>query len=111
MRRVGRRKYLPSQNDFSKNILDTIDHRAYNVITMKTTIISIGNSKGIRIPKPLLEVSGLGNDVELKVKRGEIRIVEAEPTDSSLDTAIASEKALSKDWNRPEKDAAWASLL
>lgn len=91
-------------------MLDKINPCTYNVITMKTTIISIGNSKGVRIPKPLLEVSGLGSEVELKVKRGEIRIIEAEPADRSLDTALASEKALGKDWNRPEEDAAWANL-
>ncbi len=34
---------------------------------MKTQIIKIGNSKGIRIPKPLLEECKLSNDVELKI--------------------------------------------
>ena len=46
---------------------------------MITTIIPIGNSKGIRIPKILLEESGLDNEdeVELKIKNGEIRIIRA----------------------------------
>lgn len=35
---------------------------------MKTQIIKIGNSKGIRIPKPLLEQSNLKGEVELEVK-------------------------------------------
>lgn len=34
---------------------------------MKTQIIKIGNSKGIRIPKPLLEQSNLYGEVELEV--------------------------------------------
>lgn len=34
---------------------------------MKTRIIRIGNSRGIRIPKPLLEQAGLGDEVELRV--------------------------------------------
>lgn len=34
---------------------------------MKTQIIKIGNSKGIRIPKPLLEEAALDGDVELEV--------------------------------------------
>ena len=42
---------------------------------MITTIISIGNSRGVRIPKVLLNESGLDSEVELKVKKGEIRIV------------------------------------
>jgi len=33
---------------------------------MKASTITIGNSKGIRIPKPLLAESGLSGDVELK---------------------------------------------
>ena len=41
---------------------------------MTTTIISIGNSRGIRIPKPILEESGIGKYVELKVKKGEILV-------------------------------------
>lgn len=34
---------------------------------MKTQIIKIGNSKGIRIPKPLLEQSNLDGEVTLEV--------------------------------------------
>ncbi len=34
---------------------------------MKTQIIKIGNSKGIRIPKPLLKQSNLDGEVELEV--------------------------------------------
>ncbi len=34
---------------------------------MKTQIIKIGNSKGIRIPKPLLEQSNLNGEVILEV--------------------------------------------
>lgn len=41
---------------------------------MKARIIQIGNSQGIRIPKPLLEQSGLGEEVELDVQPGEIVI-------------------------------------
>jgi antitoxin MazE len=35
---------------------------------MKTRIVRIGNSQGIRIPKLLLEQSGLGEEVELVVE-------------------------------------------
>jgi antitoxin MazE len=41
---------------------------------MKTRIIRIGNSQGIRIPKPLLEQSGLGEEVELEVQPNQIVI-------------------------------------
>jgi antitoxin MazE len=41
---------------------------------IKTRIIKIGNSHGIRIPKPLLEQSGLGEEVELAVQQDQIVI-------------------------------------
>jgi antitoxin MazE len=34
---------------------------------MKTELIRIGNSRGVRIPKPLIEQCGLGKTVELRV--------------------------------------------
>jgi antitoxin MazE len=39
---------------------------------VKSKIIAIGNSQGIRIPKPLLEQSGLTGDVELVARDGEL---------------------------------------
>lgn len=76
---------------------------------MITTIISIGNSRGIRIPKVLLDESGLDDEVELEVKRGEIRIIPAKKNKIN-DTLLLSEKALETDWDRPEEDEAWKSL-
>ena len=35
---------------------------------MKASIVNIGNSQGIRIPKPLLEQCGLEGDVEVSVR-------------------------------------------
>ena len=35
---------------------------------MKTTLIAIGNSRGIRIPKPLIEQCGFHNESELDVR-------------------------------------------
>jgi antitoxin MazE len=35
---------------------------------MKSRIVRIGNSQGIRIPKPLIEQSGLGEEVEISVE-------------------------------------------
>ncbi len=34
---------------------------------MKTELIRIGNSRGVRIPKPLIDQCGLGKTVELRV--------------------------------------------
>jgi len=41
---------------------------------MKTKIVQIGNSRGIRLPKPLLDQAGLDEEVELDVRDGEIVI-------------------------------------
>lgn len=91
--------------------IDTVIERTYNVITMKVAIITIGNSKGIRIPKPLLEESGLGNIVELRAKKGEIKLL---PPADLKDKALNEEYVLSlnslSDWNDPAEDRAWVHL-
>jgi antitoxin MazE len=77
---------------------------------MKTAIISIGNSKGIRIPKPLLKESGIEKDVEISVKKGEIKIVAIRTVKKNAnDFAKASEESFAKDWLRPEEEKAWKS--
>lgn len=78
---------------------------------MITTIISIGNSRGIRIPKLLLDESGLDKEVELEVKKGEIKIIPARKKENIINnTLLLSEKSLGTDWNRPEEEKAWKSL-
>ena len=77
---------------------------------MKTSIITIGNSKGIRIPKPLLVESGLSGTVELQVSKGEIKIIAAKVDAKISETMLLSEQVLARDWLRPEEDEAWASL-
>ena len=41
---------------------------------MRARIVRIGNSKGIRIPKPLLEQTGITDDVEVEVLNNRIVI-------------------------------------
>ena len=41
---------------------------------MKTRIVRIGNSRGVRIPKPMLEEAGLEDEVEIEVSPEGIRI-------------------------------------
>ncbi len=59
--------------DGSDNTLTTKPPRNYNV-AMKTRIVKIGNSQGIRIPKLLLEQSNLLEEVELEVEDNRIII-------------------------------------
>ena len=44
---------------------------------MKTRLVRIGNSRGVRLPKPLIEEAGLGEEVELRVRQGAIVIAQA----------------------------------
>ncbi len=41
---------------------------------MKASIIQIGNSQGLRIPKPILEQCGFNGEVELEVHDNELII-------------------------------------
>jgi antitoxin MazE len=41
---------------------------------MRARIVKIGNSQGIRIPKPLLEQTGIMDDVEIEVAQNQIII-------------------------------------
>jgi antitoxin component of MazEF toxin-antitoxin module len=75
---------------------------------MQSTIISIGNSKGIRIPKILLEESGIFGDIEIRAKKGELKITPIKKVINPL--TQLSETSLSQDWNKPEEDKAWENL-
>ena len=41
---------------------------------MRARVVKIGNSQGIRIPKPLLDQTGIKDDVELEVEKTQIII-------------------------------------
>ena len=41
---------------------------------MRSKIVRIGNSQGVRLPKLMIEEAGLGEDVELRVEGGQIVI-------------------------------------
>jgi antitoxin MazE len=58
-------------------------HCDYIVITqrrrcdMRARLVRIGNSRGVRLPKPLIEEAGLSDEVELRVRAGTIVIAAA----------------------------------
>ncbi|HOO39598.1 MAG TPA: AbrB/MazE/SpoVT family DNA-binding domain-containing protein [Deltaproteobacteria bacterium] len=41
---------------------------------MRARVIKIGNSQGLRIPKPILEQTGILKDVEIEVEKDQIII-------------------------------------
>ena len=46
---------------------------------MRTRIVKIGNSRGIRIPKALLDQTGLQGEVEIKAQGGSLVVVAVRP--------------------------------
>ena len=57
---------------------------------MKTRIIKIGNSRGVRIPKPLIEEAGIGEEVEIGLQGSNLIISPAHPPRSGWAEAFAS---------------------
>src|SRR5687768_9451727 len=53
--------------------------RDYIVITMKARLVRIGNSRGIRLPKAVIDQVGLEEDIELHVENGRVIITAARP--------------------------------
>jgi antitoxin MazE len=59
-------------------------------MTIKTRIVRIGNSQGIRVPKPLLDQAQLPEDVELYAEPGRLVVRAARgPRDGWADAARA----------------------
>jgi antitoxin MazE len=55
---------------------------------MKTKIIRIGNSQGVRIPKPLIEESGLTEEIEMILRDNEIVLRSVETTRKNWDKSF-----------------------
>ena len=62
----------------------------------KTRIIRIGNSRGIRVPKVLLEQADLPEDVELRAEPGRL-IVSASPARANWEDAARAMHEASDD--------------
>jgi antitoxin MazE len=48
--------------------------RLQAVAVVRTKLIKIGNSRGVRLAKPLLEVAGLADEVEIEAAPGVLTI-------------------------------------
>jgi len=47
---------------------------------MKARLVRIGNSRGVRLPKPVIEEAGLAEEVELQVRGNTVVISSRQPT-------------------------------
>ncbi len=55
---------------------------------MRASIIQIGNSRGVRIPKVFLDQAGLHDDVEIEIEGGKIVVRAAENSRTGWDEAF-----------------------
>ena len=76
---------------------------------VKTRIVRIGNSQGVRIPKILLDQTNLGEDVELEVEQGRIVIRSSRPVRAGWDKQFRMMAEVDDDLLLDEaiRDAAW----
>jgi antitoxin MazE len=77
-------------------LLDLAAIGNYNVI-MKASIIQIGNSRGVRIPKAFLEQAGLHEDVEIEVRGSQIVVQASRRAREGWDEAFRSMAARGDD--------------
>jgi antitoxin MazE len=75
MTKLGAKHQIEPSQGAARLALDRPDPCDYIVFTpssrrplVKARIVRIGNSRGIRIPKPLIEQTGLTEDVEIVVQ-------------------------------------------
>ncbi len=64
---------------------------------MKTSLVRIGNSRGVRIPKPLIAQAGLTDEVRLRVRDGGILIESAVSSRSGWAEAASKMRARGED--------------
>ena len=57
---------------------------------MRIELVRIGNSRGIRIPKPIIEQCGFGDTVELQVEKDRLVITPDRPPRQGWKEAFAS---------------------
>jgi len=81
---------------------------------MKSKIVKIGNSRGIRIPKPFIEETGLGEEIEIQVEGNRLIIGPAarpragweaafqKMADAADDTLLDGEVHIPTSWEEAE---------
>lgn len=72
---------------------------------MKAKLVRIGNSRGVRLPKVIIDQAGLGDEVELVVQGGRI-ILGPVPTNPREGWDEAFRRAIAK-YGRDEPDENW----
>ena len=81
---------------------------------MRARVIKIGNSQGLRIPKPILEQTGIRDEVEIELEKNQIIIRPVQKArdgwdeafkmmaDKGDDEPIIDDKDISHSWDEEE---------
>ncbi len=64
---------------------------------MQVELIRIGNSRGVRIPKPIIQQCGLGDTVELRVENSRVVIAPSAPPRSGWEERFRAAASATKD--------------
>ncbi len=79
---------------------------------MHTSLVKIGNSRGVRLPKSVIEAAGLKADLDLEVRDGAVIIRNAQTTRSGWAEAAAACHAAGEDalddWDAATDDGDWS---
>lgn len=79
---------------------------------MRAGLVKIGNSRGVRLPKAVIEAAGLEDELDLEVREGAVIIRNAKEVRSDWAEAAAAchaagEDAL-EDWDVTINDGNWS---
>jgi antitoxin MazE len=64
---------------------------------MKATLVKIGNSRGVRIPKAIIEQTGMSDEIEMEVRGSQLVIRAANHPRAGWDEAFAAMAARGDD--------------
>ena len=68
---------------------------------MKVNLVSIGNSKGIRIPRSVIKQCGFGDQIEMRVSDGMVVLAPAQQLREGWDAAFEKMAATGDDADSP----------
>ncbi len=78
---------------------------------MKISLVQIGNSRGIRLPKAVLEQCGFADTVEMTVERGRVVLAASDkPREDWAEAFAAADTSLKADdrqWIEADLGEAW----
>ncbi len=78
---------------------------------MKTRLVRVGNSQGVRIPKPLIEQAGLQGDLEIEVKNRSVVIRSVKKPAASAASTARRARSIPKGKSPEKAKKSWVDLL